>query len=202
VRFIVRWQKNYNLLTADGRLLKAWKCTRGKRSMDHRLIYDALRRCERKTGIIYLPVRLPDYPDVPLTLVVSRPGKGRTPWYLITNEPIQTVADAWRIVLAYNRRWQVEVSIRYSKSELAFESPRLLKWVRREKLLAIAALVQAFLYSLLDANFEFLRTRLLRMWCHRTGKRNRSMAVPLYRLRLALTSLWLAFRPLVLPRLN
>ena len=202
VRFIVRWQKGYNLIAGDGRLLKAWQCTRGKRSMDHRLIYDTVRRLERKTGIVYVPVRVPDFPDVPLTLVVSRPGKGRTPWYLITNEPIQTVADAWRIVLAYNRRWQVEVSIRYSKSELAFESPRLLKWDRREKLLAIATLVQAFLFSLLGADFELLRTRLLRAWCHRTGKRNRSMAVPLYRLRLALSSLWLAFRPLVLPRLN
>ena len=202
VRFIVRWQKGYNLIAGDGRLLKAWQCTRGKRSVDHRLIYDAVRRCERKTGIVYVPVRVPNFPDLPLTLVVSRPGKGRTPWYLITNEPIQTVADAWRIVLAYNRRWQVEVSIRYSKSELAFESPRLLKWNRREKLLAIAALVQAFLFSLLDAKFDLLRTRLLRAWCHRTGKRNRSKAVPLYRLRLALSSLWLAFRPLVLPRLN
>jgi hypothetical protein len=202
VRFIVRWQKGYNLIAGDGRLLKAWQCTRGKRSMDHRLIYDAVRRCERKTGIVYVPVRVPDFPDLPLTLVVSRPGRGRTPWYLIINEPIQTVADAWRIVLAYNRRWQVEVSIRYSKSELAFESPRLLKWDRREKLLAIAALVQAFLFSLLDAKFDLLRTHLLRAWCHRTGKRNRSKAVPLYRLRLALSSLWLAFRPLVLPRLN
>jgi hypothetical protein len=201
VRFIVRWQKGYNLLAADGRLLKAWQCTRGKRSADHRLIYDAVRRCERKTGIVYVQVQVPDFPDVSLTLVVSRPGKGRKPWYLITNEPIQTVEDAWRIVFAYNRRWQVEVSIRYSKSELAFESPRLLIWDRREKLLAIAALVQAFLFSLLDADFDLLRSRLLRQWCHRTGKRNRSKAVPLYRLRLALCSLWLAFRPLVLPRL-
>jgi len=202
LRFIVRWQKNYGLLTADGRKLKASQCTRGKRSQDHRLIYDAVRRCERKTGIVFVPVCVPDYPDVPLTLVVSRPGKGRTPWYLITNEPVRTVADAWRIVFAYNRRWQVEVSIRYSKCELAFESPRLYKWDRREKLFAITALVQAFLFSLLQDTFETLRSRLLRVWCHRTGKRNRCVAVPLYRLRLALCSLWLAFRPSVLPRLN
>ncbi len=202
VRFIIRWQKGYNLLASDGRLLKAWQCTRGKRSLDHRLIRDAVRRCERKTGIIFVPVRLPDFPDSPLTLVVSRPGKGRTPWYLITNEPIRTVQDAWRIVFAYNRRWQVEVSIRYSKSELAFESPRLIKWDRREKLLAIAALVQAFLFSLLHPDFHLLQLRLLKHWCHRTGKRNRLKAVPLYRLRLAICSLWLAFRPLLLPRLN
>jgi len=201
VRFIVRWQKGYNLLAADGRILKTWQCTRGKRSLDHRLIYDAVRHCERKTGIIYVPVRVPNFPDLPLTLVVSRPGKGRKPWYLITNDPIQTVEDAWRIVFGYNRRWQVEVSIRYSKSELAFESPRIFKWDRRQKLLAIATLVQAFLFSLLDTNFDLLRSRLLKRWCHRTGKRNRSMTVPLYRLRLALSSLWLAFRPSLLPRL-
>lgn len=166
------------------------------------MIYDARRRCERKTGIVFLPVRLPDFPDCPLTLVVSRPGKGRKPWYLLTNEPIATAEDAWRIVLAYNRCWQVEMSIRYSKSELAFESPRLLAWERRAKLLAIAALVQAFLFSLLDDLLLPLRDWLLDHWCHRTGKRNRSTAVPLYRLRLALSQLWFAYRPLTLPRLN
>ena len=202
VRFIVRWQKNYKLIAPDGRELKAWECSRGKRSMDHRMIYDARRRCQRKTGIVFLPVRVPGFPNFPLTLVVSRPGKGRKPWYLITQEQVSTVEDAWRIVLAYNRRWQVEVSIRYSKSELAFESPRLLSWQRRAKLLAIAALVQAFLFSLLDDRLLPLRSWLLDHWCHRTGKRNRFTAAPLYRLRLALSQLWLAFRPFSLPRLN
>ena len=124
----MRWNKNYQLSDPKGRLLKTWQCARGKRSLDHRLIWDAGRRCERKTGILFLPVRVPDFPHHPLTLVVSQPGKGRTPWYLLTNEPIGSVADAWRVILAYNRRWQVELSIRYSKSELAFESPRLLAW--------------------------------------------------------------------------
>ncbi|HSQ27453.1 MAG TPA: transposase [Anaerolineales bacterium] len=202
VRFIVRWQKNYKLIAPDGRELKAWECSRGKRSMGYRMIYDARRRCERKTGIVFLPVRIPNFPDFPLTLVVSRPGKGRKPWYLITQEQVSSVDDAWRIVLAYNRRWQVEVSIRYSKSELAFESPRLLSWRRRAKLLAIAALVQAFLFSLLDDRFLPLRDWLLDHWCHRTGKRNRFTAAPLYRLRLALSQLWLTFRPFSLPRLN
>jgi hypothetical protein len=202
VRFIVRWNKNYKLIDPKGRLLKAWECSRGKRSLDHRMIYDTRRRCERKTGIVFLSVRVPDFPDYPLTLVVSRPGKGRKPWYLITNEPVSSVEQAWRVVLAYNRRWQVELSIRYSKSELAFESPRLLAWEQRAKLLAIAALVQAFLFSLLDDLLLPLRDWLLDHWCHRTGKRNRSTAVPLYRLRLALSQLWLAYRPFTLPRLN
>jgi hypothetical protein len=202
VRFILRWQKNYKLIDPKGRLLKAWECSPGKRSLDHRMVYDARRRCERKTGIVFLPVQVPDFPDFPLTLVVSRTGKGRIPWYLLTNEPVASVDDAWRIVLAYNRRWQVELSIRYSKTELAFESPRLLAWEHRAKLMSIATLVQAFLFSLLDGLLLPLRDWLLDHWCHRTGKRNRSTAVPLYRLRLALSHLWLAYRPLTLPRLN
>jgi hypothetical protein len=202
VRFIVRWNKNYKLIDPQGRWLKAWECARGKRSLDHRLIYDARRRCERKTGIVFLPVRVPDFPAFPMTLVVSRPGKGRKPWYLLTNEPVSTVAAAWRIVLAYHRRWQIEMSIRYSKSELAFESPRLLAWEHRAKLLALAGLVQAFLFSLLDELLLPLRTWLLDHWCHRTGKRSRSTAAPLYRLRLALSQLWLTHRPMTLPRLN
>lgn len=202
VRFIVRWQKNYKLIAPDGRHLKTWECTRAKRSLDHRLIYDARRRCERKTGILFVPVRVPDFPQLPLTLIVSRPGKGRVPWYLLTNEPISSVEDAWRMVLAYNRRWQVEVSIRYSKSELAFESLRLRLWSRCLKLFSLAALAQAFLFSLLHDHLQPLRAWLLQHFCHRTGKRRRTTASPLYLLRLALSLLWSSYRPTTLPRLD
>jgi len=108
VRFILRWKKSYKLVTVTGQLQKAWECARGKRSLDHRLIYDSRRRCERKTGVVYLPVRVPDVPGQ-LWLVVARPGQGRTPWYLLTNEPIADVAAAWQVVFAYSRRWQVEI---------------------------------------------------------------------------------------------
>lgn len=201
VRFILRWKKNYKLETATGQLQKAWECTRGKRSLDHRLIYDSRRRCERNTGVLYLPVRVPEVPGE-LWLVVARPGQGRTPWYLLTNEPITDVAAAWQIVFAYSRRWQVELSIRYSKSELALESPRLRAWAALTKLWAIVALVQAFLVSLLDDRLAPLRTWLLQQWCARTDKRSRNTPAPLYRLRLALSLLWLAYRPSSLPTLN
>lgn len=55
--------------------------------------------------------------------MVSRPGKGCEPWYLLTNEPIRSLDDAWQIVFAYARRWQLETTFRYSKTELAMESP-------------------------------------------------------------------------------
>jgi Transposase DDE domain len=201
VRFILRWQKGYNLQTADGQVRKAWECTRGKRSVDHRLIHDSRRRCDRQTGLLYLPVRVPEL-AVPLWLVVARPGQRHTPWYLLTNEPLTCVADAWQVVFAYSRRWQVEMSIRYSKTELAVECPRLRSWAALTKLWSSVALVQAFLFWLLDDRFAPLRTWLLQQWCARYEKRSRETPAPLYRLRLALSQLWLAHRPSTLPRLN
>jgi hypothetical protein len=67
--------------------------------------------------VVAVPVQDPTY-DQPLWLVVARRGQGQEPWYLLTNEPIRSIEDAWRIVLAYARRWQVEMVLRFSKSDL------------------------------------------------------------------------------------
>ena len=197
LRFIVRWKKDYKLVGPDNQLKKTWEISRGKRSWDHKMIHDTQRQCDRKTGVVAFPVHLPDDPR-PLWLVVSRPGKGRKPWYLVTSEPVETIDDAWRIVFAYARRWQIEVSIRFTKSELAFESPRLHKWDHRLKFLLIASLAYAFLLSLLSNAKQPTVVWLLKRWCHRNGKRSR-LSTPFYRLRLALSRLWNEFRPLSLP---
>ena len=55
---------------------------------------------------------------------------GRTPWYLLTAEPISTDEDAWRVVFTYMRSFQIELTWRFNKSELAFQSPRLWRRVR------------------------------------------------------------------------
>jgi hypothetical protein len=198
LRFILRWNKSYHLIGPDGRKHEVWKIARGKRSWEYRMIWDARRRCQRKTGVIALPIRLPG-DDRPLFLVVSRPGYGRKPWYLITTEPVYTAEQAWQIIFAYARRWQIEMSLRFTKSEMAFESPRLLHWEARLKFLLIASLAYAFLLSLLT-NLDFLFTFLSR-YCHRTGKWSREISAPLYRLRLALSRLWLQVRPHSLPPL-
>jgi hypothetical protein len=199
LRFIVRWNNRYHVVGADGRKHEAWKVVRGKRSWNYRMVWDARRRCQRKTGIIAAPIHLPN-DERQLFLVVSRPGYGRKPWYLITTEPIHNAEQAWQIVFAYAKRWQIEMSLRFTKSELAFESPRLHSWEARRKFLLIAALAFAFLLSLL-AHTDFLFSFLSR-FCHRTGKWSRDTSTPLYRLRLALSSLWLNFRPHSLPSLN
>ncbi len=133
----------------------------------------------------------PGHPD-PLTLLVSRPGKGKTPWYLLTNEPVPDLETAWHLVFAYNRRWTIETCWRFAKAELAFQSPRLHQHEHRLKLLAIATLVFAFLLHLLAPAFDQLCQWLLRTFCHRTGKRCRLATTPLYRLRAALSHLWLS----------
>jgi len=198
LRFILRWNKNYHLIGPDGRKHEVWRISRGKRSWEYRMIWDARRRCYRKTGILALPIHLPD-DDRQLFLVVSRPGYGRKPWYLITTEPVHTAEQAWQIIFAYARRWQIEMSLRFTKSELAFESPRLIKWEARLKFLLIASLAYAFLLDLLP-NTDFILT-LISRYCHRTGKWSRMISAPLYRLRLAISRLWLDLRPHSLPTL-
>ena len=90
-----RWNKNYHLIGSDGRKHEVWKVSRGKRSWEYRMIWDARRRCQRKTGVIAPPIHLPD-DDHQLFLVVSRPGYGRKPWYLIITEPVYTAEQACR----------------------------------------------------------------------------------------------------------
>ncbi len=128
-------------------------------------------------------------------LAVSRRGRDRTPWYLLTNEPIATNDDAWRAVMAYAWRWQVEMCYRACKTDLAMESPRLWFWKSRLKLLLMVTLVYAFLISLLAPELVSLVQDLLRGWCHRTGEQYRQASILLPRLRAALSALWLSYPP-------
>jgi Transposase DDE domain len=192
VRFVLRWPKRYQLRDSMGVRRPAWQMTRGLQAWDERYLRDAHRRQVRKVSVLAVCLNHPDY-AAPLWLVVSRHGRGREPWYLLTNEPIATEEDAWRVVLAYARRWQIEMAFRYGKSELAMESPRLWTWEGRRKLLLMVTLAYAFLLSLLDERLELLRAWLLRWFCHRTGVRGRETPTPLYRLRSAISRLWLAY---------
>jgi hypothetical protein len=192
-RFVLRWPRNYYLLDEQEQLRKPGEISKGKRSWDHRLLWDARHHCKCKTGVIAFPVFDPTHHQ-PLWLVIAR-RKNQSPWYLLTSESAHTPHLAWQIVLAYARRWQVEMAIRYNKAELAFESPRLFHWHARHKLLLIAALAYAFLLSLLPTSPGSLSSWLILTFCHRTGKRSQITPAPLYRLRLALALLWLFHPP-------
>lgn len=189
VDFVLRWRTDRKLVDHKGERTSG-QMTRGKRSLDRRLLWDARHHCQRQVGILYFPVRHPKHPDAPLWLVVGRPENGDA-WHFLTNIPIESLDDAWRILLIYMRRWQVELAFRFLKSELALESLRLWFWDNRLKLLAIVALLYAFLVSLMLPPFDPLCTYLLTHFCKRTGKRHREAAMPLYRLRYAISRILL-----------
>ena len=189
-RFLLRWPSAYQLLDEKGRLKRASLFSVGRKATSSRQVWDMNRKCKLRRSLLWRPCLHKNHPDIPLTLIICRPGKkGRQPWYLLTNEPITNDEDAWKMVHAYARRWQVEQSFRFSKSELAMESCRLWFWHNRMKLLQTVTLVYAFLLSLLEVRLQEKVKKLLRTGCHRTGKRCRVASTPLYRIRLALANL-------------
>jgi Transposase DDE domain len=191
LQFVLRWPKGYHLVDQEGEKRAAGAIVRGQRSWEHRYLKDPRRGELRKVGVVAVPVTHPEY-ATPLWLVVARGIKKDPPWYLLTNEPVPDAEAAWRMVVRYARRWRIELTFRYTKSELAMESPRLWTWERRLKLLGLVTLAYAFLLSLLVPALLEWRQWLLRQYCHRTGRRAREGASPLYRLRAALSRLWLA----------
>jgi hypothetical protein len=202
VRFVLRWPKAHRLQDPLlGYEAAAWKHARGKKTRSRRQIRDAHHPCYRSGGVLALPVRPPAYAG-PLWRVVSRRGKAHEPWYLLTNEPCVTPTQMWRVVFAYARRWQIEMAFRFTKSELALESPRLWFWENRLKLLQRVSLAYAFLLGLLQPELQELRDQLLQGFCPRTGKRSRDVSTPLDRLRAAICFLFLSLRTPLLPQLQ
>ena len=188
--FILRWQSGYLLKNEKGELKKPWQLAKGKKDMGGKLIWDAVRKKRRNIRLLYFPVWNPQFPDKPLSLVISKPGKGMTPWYLLTNLPLEKIRDAWFVIHAYAKRWQIETAFRFCKSELGLESPRLWFWQNRLKFMQLLALTFAFLLSLFNASPPGLRKLLLNLWAKRTGERCNNNALPIYRFRLALSNLW------------
>lgn len=128
VRFVLRWPKRYKLCNAQGKKVAAWQVSRGKRSWEERLLKEGHTGKSFLAGVLALPVKHPDLPDLKLTLVVCRPHQNREPWYLLTDEPVPDAQAAWKVVFAYARRWQIEMAFRYNKSELAVESRACGRW--------------------------------------------------------------------------
>ena len=191
-RFTLRWKTNYHLVDAAGIKQAAWKIARGKVGLAPRTLFDAVHRCNVEGSVLFFPVTHPDYPDWPLTLVVGR-RKGGKPWYLLTNEVVNTAEDAWKVVMAYARRWQIEMAFRNLKSELAIQSLRVYGWEARLKLLGMLTLAYAFLMDLMGQQAHEARNWLIHYACHRTGCHLREVELPFTRLRIALSKLWLAY---------
>jgi hypothetical protein len=197
-RFIVRWPKRFKLCAQGGPPQNAWRLTAGKRAWGSLTVPDTRHGGTRDLPFFAVPVRLEEQPAVPLWLVVTRGRKGREPWRLLTNEPVQTEAQARHVIHAYLRRWQVEWAFRTEKSDFGLASCRLVSWERRHKLLVLVSVVFAFLVHLLMTCPAQVPV-LLRAGCHRTGRSARQAKAPLARLHLAFASLWVRFVPLTRP---
>ncbi len=194
VKFIIRWIKNHVIYDQEGREKKVWQIGLGKKYRAHKLVRDAKSGVKVTCDLWWTAVRHPKYGGQLYLLRIRMQGKLS---YLLTNEPILTQDQAWEVFFSYKRRWQIETSFRYAKCELALESPRLWSYDNRLKMFALVLLVSAFLLHLLEEVYTDHIQDLLRLKCHRTGKRCREALVPLYRLRWALSRLWNDCRPLL-----
>lgn len=195
IRFVMRFKKGNKLIDASGHERKAWEIARGKRRWgEPKLFWDTHFRVSRSTGVLALPVRHPDYPG-DLFFVVVRQGKGREPWYLLTNEPVCTQEQAWDITFSYVSRWKIEEAFRFQKTEVLIESVRLHGWEPRRKLLLLVTLAYGFLLGMLASPRDLACARLLLQWDHRADWHQWKATLPVYRLRWALSRLWSSHPP-------
>lgn len=126
LRFLLRFPKRMKLLTPEGEEKLAWQIFRGKPSWEERMVWDSVKKKPRRLGILAGLVSHPALPDHALWLICARPGQGnalqaflgdgKEPWLLLTTEPINNAEDAFRLILAYARRWQIEMSFGFGKA--------------------------------------------------------------------------------------
>lgn len=187
VKFVIRWIKSHLFLDAMGQEKKLWQIGQNKKYFSQKLVKDVKTGIKITCDLWWAPVTHRSYAR---QLYVVKIRSGKHIMRLITNERISSDEQAWEIFFAYTRRWQIETAFRYGKSELAMESPCLRIWDHTLKLLGLVTLVYAFLLYLLQDTFEQIKNYLLRLKCHRTGKRCQNAQAPLYRFRWALSRLW------------
>jgi hypothetical protein len=67
------------------------------------------------------------------------------PWWLITDWPVETEAEAVRLFCMYRQRWGVEESFKFTKTCLAWEDVQVLDWQAIKTLVALAWVAAGFL---------------------------------------------------------
>jgi len=186
--FLVRWKKNQLLTHAEKGSKQTHLLARSCPAQGHKLLRDKERKLTKHVSVGWTAVVHAEFAHTTLYLLVVRDKKHQQPpMYLLTSVAIDSIKEAWKLVHSYMHRWQIEQAFRAGKAELGMESPRLWFWQSRLKLLAVVALVYDFLLSLLR-NWPGWVALFLKRWVPRTGNRHRSVAVPIYRLRLAIAN--------------
>jgi hypothetical protein len=155
LRFLIRQTGDRDLLSGAGR-----KSTL-QIALDCPLPYQTqiVREVKGKEQIFHLrygfrAVRLPEYPEVPLWLVVVQ-GLGETPLMLLTNLPMRRNRRVlWWVVSAYLTRWRVEETIRFGKQSYQVEDIRVLTYERLRNLVVLVTAAMFFTAVVLGAKMK------------------------------------------------
>ena len=104
-------------------------------------------------------VRNGNYSNTPLAVWIVHvwevnPPKGqeRLEWFLITNEPILTYEDAYRLVGWYECRWIIEEYHKGMKTGCRIESPQFTSEDRLQPVIALISIVTLTLLAMRDAS--------------------------------------------------
>jgi hypothetical protein len=98
--------------------------------------------------------RLPEYPQVPLWLVVVQ-GLGEAPLMLLTNLPMRRNRRIIRwVVSAYLTRWRVEETIRFGKQSYQVEDIRVLTYERLRNLIVLVLAAMFFTAVVIGAKMK------------------------------------------------
>ena len=185
--FLIRWKKNGLLVNELGQQKQTHLIARSFLSSRPRWVVDKQRKSLKKVCVAWGKVRHPECIRQVLYLVVVRDKtfKG-APMYLLTNTPVETSIDAWKLCFAYFHRWNIEQAFRFNKAELGIEAPRLWSWENRLKMMAIIILVFDFLMQMVR-NWNGWVRMFIQKWGKRTGEKCKNAKIPLYRLRAAIS---------------
>jgi hypothetical protein len=82
------------------------------------------------------------------------------PWWLITDWPVETEADAMRIFCMYRQRWGIEDSFKFTKTCLGWDQVQVLDWQAIKTLVALAWVAAGFLYEM-GVTFSWEEVQLL-----------------------------------------
>jgi len=124
-----------------------------------RVVKSKGREVLKISQIGWVKVRLPGREET-LTMIVSRsPGKD-VPFMLLTNLPVESLADAKRVLRFYIRRWECEEGIQFLKEQVDLEAIRTFRWTAICRLVLLAMLVMLYLAWLYEKHLP-LAQRLI-----------------------------------------
>lgn len=89
---------------------------------------------------------------VQITEVAPPEGEEAIDWTLLTNEPVLTLADAWRVSAWYERRWIVEEYHKAQKTGCQIEDMQFTTTARLQPAIALLSVVALTLLNLRDAS--------------------------------------------------